>query len=298
MIHVVGMGRKRRLVARVVRPCDIDVFTALQKRFGSAANESTRVRVVKTFLEFSALNGFDDLAVGLRWFIGVQRNQDEPLMWSTISSYCRYIRAYIRRHIKLPELQAFDMVYKLVRLAHADEDCACAVVATNEDVRLFLGSCSAEEVPLQAAVLMITRTGLRLADIKRLRRKQLFMTRKLTRVEVRVAKNRRQRCLRRILRLNPAEIWSGENPEQLVGFVEKSTDPEALLFSKVTIPAINDYIKKKNPSLSSYSFRKRFIEDIAAWTNFDWTRTIKFTLHCNEDVVAAHYDTLMANVKN
>jgi hypothetical protein len=237
------------------------------------------------------------MAVGLKWFIGVQRSHQPPLKWSTLATYARYIRAYVRRHLKLTELHSYDIVYKLIRLAHADEDCKSAMVASDEEIAFFLQPCSGSDIPLQAAALMISSCGLRLADLKRLRRKQIHMTLKMTRAEVRISKNRRHRGLRRILRLDANEIWGRDNPKPLVDFLDSCTEPDERIFSKITIAAFNNFIKKRAKHLSSYSFRKRFIQDIAVWKNFDWKETIRYTLHCNEDVVAAHYDSLLANIE-
>ena len=50
-------------------------------------------------------------------------------------------------------------------------------------------------------------------------------------------------------------------------------------------------------SVLVFTLRKKYIQDIALWCDFDWMTTIRYTLHCNEDVVAAHYVTLMADVE-
>ena len=81
-------------------------------------------------------------------------------------------------------------VAKLIHLAHADEDAITATPATDDDLRLIgaLPDC-----PERRAILCIRFTGPRLADLRRLRRKQFAMSPSQVKIEVRITKNRRVR---------------------------------------------------------------------------------------------------------
>ena len=121
---------------------------------------------------------------------------------------------------------------------------------------------------------MITRCGLRLADLKRLRRKQLHMTRKATRVEVRIAKNRRQRCLRRILRVDPCQVEEGQS-EVVDIFSEQVLGSKGNALQQVNDCRSQQIHQEPNTqSVLVFTLRKKYIQDIALWCDFDWTTTI------------------------
>lgn len=67
----------------------------------------------------------------------------------------------------------FDDVAKLVNLAHADEDAITAVPASAADIEKIIALPPSLE---RSAVLMIRFCGLRLADLRRLRRKQFALS--------------------------------------------------------------------------------------------------------------------------
>ena len=279
------MGRKKKTEVRLLTHADGEAYLALVRLYGSPENQRTRTRIRKEYLSFAALNSLS-LHEAIKSWIGVQRSAG--CKWSTLDTYAHYIRSYIRSYITPLQLVSFDEVAKLIHLAHADEDAITATPASGEDLKILyaLPSC------LERTVLLNIRfTGLRFADTHRLRRKQFCMTKKQVKVEVRVTKNRRERRYRRILRIPAEEVFAEEVPMELVALADG--DPEDRPFSQTSLPKVNAYLKKHLPHLRTYSFRKKFIGDIAIWSNFQWERVIQYSLHCDTNVVAAHYDQMM-----
>ena len=281
------MVRKLKIVTRIARDSDLATFRDLETMYGDRINRQTRLRVCSQFMEFMVLNGFN-IADGTAYWIGAQRN--EQVKWSTLDTYLHYIKKFIKARVTLPEFAVFTRALSLVELAHANEDSHAALVASWDDCNQILMAPFCVE---QMATLAIRYTGLRLADLRRLKRKQYSPTRASMKLEVRVTKNRRQRRYRRILRIPCVKVWGHLLPTKFVDYIKSFTNGEQIIFSEMNVVRLNNFIKSVTPRLSSYSFRKRFISDIAAWKEYDWSQTIRYSLHCDEHCVAAHYDTLM-----
>ncbi len=177
-----------------------------------------------------------------------------------LDTYCHYILTFLKRNLSPGDLVVFNYVLKLVGLAHANEDCLAAVPATVEECGVISRAADCDE---KQATLAMRYTGMRLADLRRLRRKQIYLTPKQIQVEVRVTKNRRKRKFRRILRIPCNQVWGkrGDCPPCLINFL-KGGQPDDLPFSGVTVAKLNRFIKCHTPKLSSYSFRELFITDI------------------------------------
>ncbi len=218
----------------------------------------------------------------------------DGLKYSTINTYSAYLTAVVLPDLTLSERASWRLIRQLIKAAAADEDGGGAVAATSAEVCLVLPRLSLLD---RQTVALITYTGARLADIRRLRRKQIRISVNRIQVQVRLSKNRRKRSLRRILKVHDVATMVGLS---LDGSLEEplgeGVDPEDRPFVHQTVAHINARLKTicaelSLPKLTTYSFRKFFIQAIIQHYEYDWPRIIATTLHCNMDVVAAHYDS-------
>jgi hypothetical protein len=291
----IQMGRNAIFKPRVCTRADLDVFLEAERTLGGkskVANRKTRRRVVGDFGRLIAANGFVDPVEGLRFWAGACKN--DGLGWGAIDTYSAYISKVISPTLTWSQRGDWMDVRSTIRCAHADEDTHGAATCPREHIVKILPQLS---LSARQAIAAITFTGARLCDLKRLRRKQMRFGKNSIQIEVRIAKNRRKRSARRILRIrNVGGLVGLTLDESLLTLqVEQQQDQDFRPLSHLCLNSINTQLrcvcqKLGLPRYTTYSFRKFFIRSVIAKFEGDWPRILNFTLHTKMDVVAAHYD--------
>ena len=282
------MGRRLKLKPRLLCPGDSDHWRAAENEYGDAANAATRFRVCTSYLRFCTMNAMLPSEALPHW-CGLCRT--DQIEWSTIDAYSTYVSKNVIGSLTLLERERWRSWRKIIKAAHADSNTKGAMRAQSSQLNTVL---TGAPLRIRRAIAAIAFTGVRLRDLKRMRRKQMSFAPKSISMQIRLSKNRRSRALRRVLRL--------QSVHKVVGFyVDKALcdlpegDPEDKPFSSTTTAEINSYLRKLClrqgwSVLTTYSFRKFFIRRVALYMKFDWPRIISWTGHCGINVVAAHYD--------
>jgi integrase len=161
----------------------------------------------------------------------------------------------------------------------------------------------------KAVIGLMLLTGLRCKDAQRLRlsqvelperargrsRRSTFSSKKI-RVQVRVAKNRRNHKKRIILELPLAyrsqyyEVIDYLN-EYLAGFEGSNTRPFTLGVSQLNLllKQVDSRAERKR-KVTSYSFRRLYIHELIAILKRDFNKVCDYTLHFEPSTVKSHYD--------
>jgi hypothetical protein len=286
------MGRPKKTVVRVAQESDWQTFAAAESLFSNKANQSTRTRIIREFLTFVDINGMT-LGNGLRPWVGAQRGS--RVEWSTLDTYCGYIHKHLSGRIPLGDIHEWDHVCSVVSAAHADCKTKSAPTATAQQL-LALKSLLPEDVFWAFSVIRFT--GARVADIRRWHKHQTLFRARSIRVEVRVTKGRRARKKRRILRLKCIDFFGMKLPLYVRKPLRHLDEDAKVLDPTITTGVINRQLKKActqmgwSTRLTSYSFRHMYIKDVLEYVEYDYTKALRYTLHCGEDILAAHYDKL------
>lgn len=282
-------GRKANFRPRLTSTQDRETWDAVARLYGDEINEKARSVVVANFISFYKMNQLLSLPLTLKYWAGAMINDGNK--WSTVSTYSAYITKAVFPDLSPVERVEWRALRRIIRSAHADEDTTSAPVCGLEVLPLVLRS-----LPLQLrrAVAAISFTGVRMADLRRLRNKQMCYRRNAIKVQVRVSKNRKTRAKRRVLRIQNVLATLGLQTDFSLLNADIS-DKEARPFSSLTTTKVNAALKEvcgKNgwARFTTYSFRKFFVQAVSRYCNYKWIDVIDFTLHCGIDVVAAHYD--------
>ena len=173
-------------------------------------------------------------------------------------------------------------VNKACSLAYADADCKMTK-------RICLAALKAvmKEPDTTAALLtvifLMSVTGLRCADVARLRTKQIRLDGGLLRVEVRVSKNRRRRAKRTFLVLKLA--WFGLTTDCLVDTL-KTSGPEERPFSRISTYEVNRLLPE---GYTSKSLRHYFLDIIFTRMKGNLDRVSEYSLHLEKATIKAFY---------
>ena len=283
----------KKLRPALVADADRELWRNVASQYGDAENDKTRSRVLEDFLAFANMNSLhacDTLplfaALGIRC----------GLEWSTMDTYTGYLTKPIGASLNPLEKERWRQTRRIIKAAHADSECKGAPCANIGQIQKVLCKLS---LKVRQAVAAITYTGARLRDVRRWRRKQMFFSPRRIAVQVRLAKNRRRRSQRKILRLSePAHKLGLEVDASLLQIQDEKqhSDLEERPFENISITRVNKEIahacQKLSivPKLTTYSFRKFYIKGITVFYNYDWPTIIQYTLHTNVNVVQAHYD--------
>jgi len=285
-------GRPRLFVPRIANEGDLAEYELARNAYTNDANTSQRARVVADFISFDALNACADPCETFRLWVGACRKQG--VAWSTIDTYSGYISKVVKYDLSWAQRNAWREIKAVIRAAHADSDTRSAPPCTIDQLKILLPKLSLDT---RLGVSAIAFTGCRLRDIRRWRRKQAVLRPKKIAVEVRLTKNRRKRCLRRTLRVNPLRFLGlTTDPALIQVFLHGEPDVRPLEY--LSVHAINAELATVCRSLgwmkfTTYSFRKLFIRCVSEKYEYDWSRVVNLTLHTGVDVVAAHYDSLL-----
>jgi integrase len=290
---------------------------ALRRRI--LGGESHQMRRWKDFKLFAGANGLDeerDLVETMVLFVAAHRlDTIVATRWSTLGNYLRQIIAHTERasSISYQQRQAATKILSYVDRMHAASDTNHATDMTYEELlRLCIAM---EDGVVRVGALMMLFTGLRAQDLSQLTRRQVLITDKSFRVEIRLAKKRGIRLHRTELTVPIAWLRSDCDKEAFktgMRAIEETlaaTSPTALIFpqegSTSLASAINEAFKvvqkqkKKGKisaagSVTSYSLRRNFVHrTIERFTDesgvIDWDKVTAMTLHFDEATVKAYY---------
>ena len=235
-----------------------------------ATNQRASIQVRNDFEEFANLNGLS-LEEAVKPYVG--QTLRAGLKPSSLDTYLGYLKPLLRR------FPAYYTWCKIVALAHADSEAKTAVDASLASLKEVL---KAMEIKNKPIVWFLISTGMRVADARRLRRKQISLTKTDLVVQCRIMKNRRKRRHRFVLRI-PVE-WS-MNPPPSFRRLLSTGDDEQCIFGHYNVASINALLKPW--SLSSYTFRRRFFKEVVDRVGLGEMRL--YTGHFSESIFQAHY---------
>ena len=151
--------------------------------------------------------------------------------------------------------------------------------------------------PIRLAVMMIGVCGLRLADLRRLRRSQIAILVDEIRIRVKISKGRRSASKAKTLRIrNFRSIFHFAVPEQLKSLM--SGPPDDRPFGDVSIADMNKALVSaslwcdERPA-TSYSFRKIYMTTILSYFKWDLEAAKELSMHVSTDSLSGYYDTLI-----
>jgi hypothetical protein len=258
------------------------------------------MRVTAEYLSYCDLNGFNIIEGVRYWIGGAIRDGIAP---GTLDTYFNYLLPMLRRSTTPDNLPLLLHCRAIVAALHADADTGGATPATVDVCCQAIAAC--QEAKLRLTLNLLTMTGLRLKDLRRLRRRQIRISAKRVDVQVRLSKNRRRRCLRRVLTI---EDWQDK--------LQMNMDPRLLEIlneqSEEVSPRLNlSPLRDVNKHLrlfgcTSYSLRKFFINSMIrhfstvknGQLKTDWNSVLEMTLHTKIDIVRAHYAMWLAASDN
>lgn len=155
--------------------------------------------------------------------------------------------------------------------------------------------------PLRDLSSLILIAGLRLRDWTRVRKRQVRLDRRKKEVviSVRVPKNRRRRSTRTILHL-PFRYVSPylQVFESFAAVAASAAAGEEQPFADITAGRLNRALARAAnrqglPRVTSYAFRRLYINRWIRICRRDWKAVCEKTLHQNADVVKAHYEAFV-----
>jgi integrase len=288
------MGRRTLFRPRIIDEEDLREWSLVESAYGNGVGAATRKRVVEAFSSLMKLNGITDPAEGLSQWAGAAHR--DGLRWATINTYAGYLSAVYRPPLTPDAKLLWDEKRRIINACHADETTGGALACTTVEYCNILKNLNGVEDSLtRAAVCLIALTGMRLADIRRLRRRQINLRKRTLKIEVRVAKNRRRRSLRRIhsIRCGGPIVKIDLDPI-LRRLLRSGGHPDACLFQPVTTSVINERLSRLNSphQYTTYSFRKMYINNVISHFGDDWPTIIHHTMHTGINVVKSHYQAL------
>lgn len=284
------MPRPLKFRPRRIEEADLLEYKELEKKFLSP-NFLTRARVVREYQQFQEMNDLSP-TIAVKAWIGAQLRAGRKI--GTVHTYLVYALTAVRSSLSSLEKLEWSRVMRVVSAAHADADTASAPYC---DPDTFCSVITHMQGPTRLAASLIAFSGLRVADMARLRRKQIRFGKNELQIQVRLSKNRRSPAKRKILRLTNVSDMLGytldDQLRQLAG-----GDPNERPLQGITADEVNRALRTATQTagvghLTTYSLRKLFIQQISAFYQYDWQRVIEVTLHTKIDVVAAHYDRII-----
>ncbi len=270
---------------------DLEIYTRLFARYGSKGL-ATRSRVVSDF-KFWTRSQSLGYSRGLQFFVGSLLRAG--LRIGTIKTYVSYIMYAIPGMLSDPLSLS---VRRTVALAHADAAIREARRLSYADVeRLLL---RIKDPELRRVIIFLTYTGLRLADLQKLRRQSFLACPDANRVLVRIkiSKGRRSASKAKTLRLEPfTKIFRGR-PMPAVFTEFMSGNPDDRPFANISVSQVNAAFEKNTlwpgeRSATTYSLRKLYMSTILAYFNWDIAKASELSLHVQSDTLAAYYDTCL-----
>ncbi len=256
----------------------------LVKEYGNDPMALATARRLRDFCNtFLLINNFETLEAGIDALIG-QMSAD-GLKAGTLA---QYIRTMVRGRKDLGA-RVSEALRALDRM-HADSDTQHAVDTTKEEVLSIISQLRKQGSPLEAAAVeLMLKTGLRMKDLHRLRRKQLRQNKKkMVVIEVRRAKNRSKKKHRATAMFPP---WFGPVAQQTIQLFEKGQDQDTKPFLSLNATALNKAVSGIcTTKLTSYSFRRAFIHRALKETDYDFKVCAeKYTLHRDPEILRAYY---------
>lgn len=290
-------GRRPLFTPRVCDPNDRARFLALQTRFGDPKNQRTAARVISDFCDFCALNGLEFIQ-GLEAWIGAM--DVDGVAPGTVHTYFNHIRKGAWGTLNALSRLRVKQLQRIVARHHALADARGATAISLDELKKLVEECRKRDDAEFIRVLgLLAFTGMRFRDLTWLTKPQVMVMENSLKVEVRLAKNRYKRGQRRILRIaDVTSVIGCEIPQELIG-VEHHIESDTKLFGTWTLQRVNDRLEELRTTchipykVTTYSLRKFYIGQVAKYCKFVWATVIQYTLHCDEQVVAAHYDALV-----
>ena len=281
-------GRPRKWsVDTKLTAADVRLSALLHSRYGSS-NAHTVARVVREFDVWCRDNRVNT-AKALDWWSASLLNAGLSL--GSIKTYLGYV---VTAHPILAAHPAWASAYKCIKLAHADAQVREARRISWSDARRLFDTLKPGK--LRTMLLFIAYTGLRRADLTRLRGSQIKIDAATVVIRVKVAKARRTSSQSVTLRIAEFEkIFGVPVPVELTHYGTGDERP----FSDVACNEINAILAEASAALwprerpaTSYSLRKLFIATILSYCRYDVDRAKEYTLHLSGATLQAYYDTL------
>jgi integrase len=249
-------------------------------------NSATRERIRRQAQDFFRLNEGSTINNVYLLLVGQWRRCG--LKFSTIDTYFGYLRPHLRAVATATDFSKFGTIAKAVALAHAGEETKTAPDSTSEELLRITARAQGDLQPL--LYIMLT-TGARVADLQRVKRRQIALTASHTTVIFGVTKNRRRRSLRK--RLIIPHTWFG-SPDASVRDFFAFGEKDQPVFGSWTANTVNERLRdlcalNNSARLTSYSFRRNYMRKVLEVYEGDAVKAQRHTLHLNPHIVEAHY---------
>lgn len=284
------MARKTRLISQIVGPDQLAVWAALEERYRDVKGVKTRARVVATFREFCALNGFALSSRALKLWVGSMIGQC-TLKIGTCHSYINYVHRAMRWAVPTWDRPEWTAVVAVVAMAHADGETRKAPEVTMVDALRVISRLVGD---VAVVVSAITISGARCGDVMRWQPQRAQFWPNAFRVTVCVAKNRRDPDKRVIHRVDDVVSLLGVQVPvclQRLGEYPAGTRPFAPWHAiRVNSAIARACTELKLPRLTTYSFRRLYCRLVLKSVGYDPEKAKRLTLHCRAEVLAAYYD--------
>lgn len=202
--------------------------------------------------------------------------------YGTLTTYSQYILSSsdLPREYKRSMLR----INKACALAYADSDTKLTKRITRGELLIVLKSGIEDGGrPLHTVIFLMAVTGLRCADVARLRVKQIRVDKGLLRVEVRVSKNRRRRAKRTFLVL--ALSWFSL-PKDCLDATLASCQDDIRPFSNINATDVNRVLPE---GYTSKSLRHFYLDIIFTKMKGNLDRVSEYSLHLEKSTIKAFY---------
>lgn len=269
-------GRRSKWVPHSITPCEVTIGQKYIEEH--LASRSAQSRVQANFLAMCELSGLepDEAIPG---YIG--QLKESGLASGTIHEYLKAIRLLIRPSTYRPAIKA-------CAAAHADADTTHAADLPGNQLDWLTEKA---QPGLYEVLFFLRLTGARLADLRRLQRKQIVFKEEeaVVHIQFRRTKNRTKRSLRKSVEFPIS--WGGPvRGEVLRAFLQ--VPGYVKLFRPYTVSYVNRELKKlcaqvDYRSCTSYTFRRAFMDRVIR--TVPASERSEFTLHLNGHVLYAHY---------
>lgn len=262
------------------------IITSLDRERGRTIVEQyapvdrTKIRVTDFIEVFMSVNGITSMEEAATDLLGQFINAGVTA--GTAKNYLRYAADMFGGTGPI-----FRRVLTAVTLMHSESDSKTAVDRTILECKRLIDKLRKNSPYFAAICELIFKTGLRFSDIRRLKRTSIVLTDSEIKIEVRRAKNRRNRNDRVITRI---PTWFGKVS---VSTEEILNGTDMFPFSELQISTVLRAIQTIDSEVTTYSFRRRFFHEALLSCRFDFDECArKYSLHRQTKTLRAYYDSL------
>jgi len=254
---------------------DIIEFAGLEERYGTRNTQRLRLRRDFVFMQAQVPHWpRDQLA---RAFVGQMNRFLAP---GTVRAYFEHVFGAGR----MP--RDIWRVYQVVRRADADADHSHARDFEQSSLRGLLRR--VPDITQRALIFTMLTTPSRHRDLRRLRGKQLRVTRNgLMRTQIRLAKAKHDRSERATVKTNPAWLGFKKVPADIRTFLN-SVAEDVRPFAHIPLQSTNACLRSALPGATTYTLRRAYMQAVERHVK-DPIERLHLTQHARDNTLRAYY---------